>query len=301
MNNSSPTRCGFVALIGAPNAGKSTLLNALVGSKISIVTPKAQTTRSRITGICLHQQAQLVLVDVPGVFAASKRFEKAMVDCAWSSAAEADLVLFLHDAKRMPDAETEAALARLAAIRKPLYLALNKIDTLADKARLLALVEWFQARAKFAEIFMISALKRDGLEALLTRLSAVLPAGPWLFPEDAMTDIPARFLAAELTREQCFLRLREELPYTLAVETESYTERKDGSVEIRQIIVVQNERQKMIVIGEKGTQLKTIGTAARKEIARALGQPCHLFLFVKVREDWKEQPAMYAALGLKHA
>jgi len=301
MTDPSPTRCGFIALIGAPNAGKSTLLNALVGSKISIVTPKAQTTRSRITGICLHGAAQLVLVDVPGVFIANKRFEKAMVDCAWSSAAEADAVLFLYDAKRRPDAETEAALARLVGLHKPVFLALNKVDLLADKAHLLALVAWFQARANFADIFMISALKRDGLQALLDRLSTVLPQSPWLFPEDAMTDIPLRFLAAELTREQCVLRLREELPYTLVVETESYNDRADGSVEIRQVIVVQNERQKMIVIGEGGAQLKTIGTAARKEIARVIGQPCHLFLFVKVRENWKDQPAFYAMLGLKHA
>jgi GTP-binding protein Era len=300
MTSSEPTRCGFVALIGAPNAGKSTLLNALVGSKISIVTPKAQTTRSRITGICLHGQSQLVLVDVPGVFAAQKRFEKAMVDCAWSSASEADAVLFLYDVKRTPDAETEAALERLKSIHKPLYFALNKVDVLADKAKLLALVAWFQARATFTDVFMISALKRDGLEALLDTVSQALPLSPFLFPEDTMTDIPMRFLAAELTREQCFLRLREEIPYTLAVETESYDERADGSVEIRQIIVVQNERQKIIVIGNGGAQLKAIGMAARQEIARVLGYPCHLFLFVKVREDWKEQPAMYAMLGLKH-
>ncbi|MCE3006417.1 MAG: GTPase Era [Rickettsiales bacterium] len=294
------TRCGFVALIGAPNAGKSTLLNALVGSKISIVTPKAQTTRSRITGICMHQQSQLVLVDVPGIFAAQKRFEKAMVDCAWSSASEADAVLFLYDVKRKPDAETEAALERLKSIHKPLYLALNKVDVLADKAKLLALVAWFQARATFADVFMISALKRDGLTVLLDKVSAALPQSPFLFPEDTMTEIPMRFLAAELTREQCFLRLSEEIPYTLAVETESYDERADGSIEIRQIIVVQNERQKIIVIGNGGAQLKAIGMAARQEIARVFGHPCHLFLFVKVREDWKEQPAMYAMLGLKH-
>lgn len=293
-------RCGFVALIGAPNAGKSTLLNTLVGSKISIVTPKAQTTRSRITGVCIYKDTQLVLVDVPGVFHAKQKFEKAMVERAWGSAGEADAVLFMHDVKRDPNDETEAVIEKVKAAGKTLYLALNKIDTLDDKARLLKLTAWFQERATFKEIFMISALKRDGVDAILNTLSAAMPEGPWLFPEDEITDIPVRFMAAEFTREQCFMRLREELPYTLSVETEEYKERDDGSVEIRQIIIVQNERQKMIVLGKGGEQIKEIGSAARKQITSALEQKVHLFLFVKVREDWKDNPETYRMLGLSH-
>lgn len=292
------TQCGFVALIGAPNAGKSTLLNTLVGAKISIVTPKAQTTRSRITGVCIHGGAQLVLVDVPGVFKAKQKFEKAMVDRAWGSAGEADAVLYLHDVKRTPDEETEFALERIKASGKPLYLALNKVDVLENKEKLFELSDWFGERAPFKVIFMISALKRDGVNAILDTLSAAMPEGPWLFPEDELTDIPVRFMAAEFTREQCFLRLREELPYTLSVETEEYKEREDGSVEIRQVIVVQNERQKMIVLGKGGAQIKDIGERARKAISRELDQKVHLFLFVKVREDWKDKPEVYHMLGL---
>ncbi|MFZ4125884.1 MAG: GTPase Era [Rickettsiales bacterium] len=294
------TRCGFVALIGAPNAGKSTLLNTLVGTKISIVTPKAQTTRSRITGVCIHNNAQLVLVDVPGVFRAKQRLEKAMVERAWGSAGEADIVLFMHDVKRTPDDETEQMLEQVKGSGKPLYLVLNKVDILEDKAKLLELGTWFKERAPFKDIFMISALKKDGIIDVLEVMAKEVPAGPWLFPEDELTDIPVRFMAAEFTREQCFLRLREELPYTLFVETEEYKERADGSVEIRQIIVVQNERQKMIVLGKGGAQIKEIGAAARQQISRALEQKVHLFLFVKVREDWKDNPEVYRMLGLNH-
>lgn len=294
------TRCGFIALIGAPNAGKSTLMNTLVGAKISIVTPKAQTTRSRITGVCIHNDTQLILVDVPGVFHAKQKFEKAMVERAWGSAGEADAILFLHDVKRTPDDETETAMEKIKASGKPLYLALNKVDVLEDKAKLLELSVWFQERAPFKEIFMISALKKDGIIDILEMLSRQMPQGPWLFPEDELTDIPVRFMAAEFTREQCFLRLREELPYTLSVETEEYKERADGSVEIRQIIIVQNERQKMIVLGKGGAQIKDIGERARKAISRALDQNVHLFLFVKVREDWKDNPETYRMLGLQH-
>jgi len=294
------TRCGFIALIGAPNAGKSTLLNTLVGSKIAIVTPKAQTTRSRITGVCMHNNAQLILVDVPGVFNAKQKFEKAMVERAWGSAGESDVVLFMFDVKRAPDAETEQMVDQVKNSGKPLYLVLNKIDILEDKKKLLELGAWFKERAPFKDIFMISALKKDGIIDILETMAKELPEGPWLFPEDELTDIPVRFLAAELTREQCFLRLREELPYTLSVETEEYKERDDGSVEIRQIIVVQNERQKMIVLGKGGAQLKEIGTAARSQISYALEQKCHLFLFVKVRENWKDNPEVYRMLGLNH-
>lgn len=292
------TRCGFIALIGAPNAGKSTLMNRMIGAKVSIVTPKAQTTRSRVTGVVTEGEAQLVFIDVPGVFKAKQRFEKAMVQCAWAGADEADVTLFMFDSRRMPSEETEEALARLSGRKRPLYLVLNKVDTLSDKKALLPLIAWFQERATFSEIFMLSALKGDGVPELRDKLAEVMPAGPWLYPEDQLTDLPKRLLAAEITREKCFLLLQQELPYSLMVETESYEERKDGSVKINQVIIVQNERQKMIVLGAKGAMLKSIGERSRKEIERSFGEKCHLFLFVKVREDWKDKPEHYATLGL---
>ena len=296
---SSPTHCGTVALIGAPNAGKSTLLNRLVGAKISIVTPKAQTTRSRVTGVALNGVTQLVFLDVPGVFEAEQPFERAMVSAAWGSAAEADAVLFLFDARKKPTDETEAALQRIAQLKKPIFLALNKIDGVTgSKLKLLELAQWFTERAPWKEVFMISALTGDGTLELRDGLSAVMPQSPWFYPEDALTTVPMRLLASELTREQCFLKLQEELPYTLTVETERYEE-KDGVSEIHQVIIVQNERQKMIVIGKGGAMLKDIGSAARREISKAAGSPCRVFLFVKVREDWKDKPEAYNYLGLE--
>jgi len=295
----SPTSCGYIALIGAPNAGKSTLLNALVGQKISIVTPKAQTTRNRITGVVLEGESQLIFIDVPGVFQTSKRFEGAMVETAYHAAAEADVLVFMHDAVRAPSDETTIVIERLKHIGKPMILALNKIDMVKDKKILLDRVAAFQALAPWDWVFMISARKHDGLADLRQHIASKMPAGPWLFPEDHITDVPMRMLAAELTREQCFMLLREELPYTLHVETETYEEQNDGSVKLNQVIVVQNERQKMIVIGKGGAQLKKIGTQAREQISRAFGVEAHVMLFVKVREDWKENPETYRTLGLQ--
>lgn len=293
------THCGTIALIGAPNAGKSTLTNRLVGSKISIVTPKAQTTRSRITGVALEGSAQLVLLDVPGVFVADQTFEKAMVSAAWGSAREADVILFLFDARKEPREETEAAVQRLAQMDKPIYLALNKVDDVKAKHTLLERVEWFTSRANWKEVFMLSALTGDGVKELKQTLAASLPESPWLYPEDQLTNLPMRVIASELTREQLFLQLQQELPYTLTVETEKYETAADGVAEIHQTIIVQNERQKMIVIGKKGAMLKTVGMRARTEIRRVSGQPCRLNLFVKVRADWKDKPDAYNYLGLE--
>lgn len=293
------TRCGTIALIGAPNAGKSTLLNRLVGSKIAIVTPKAQTTRSRVTGVCLAGDTQMIFLDVPGVFDAKQSFERAMVSAAWSGANEADAIAFLYDSYKEPTAETEQALRRISNLGKPLFLALNKIDALKDKGLLLKRVEWFSAQVKWNDIFMTSSLTGEGVDALKTALAKELPEGAWRYPEDAMTDVPMRVIASELTREQCFLRLQQELPYTLTVETEQYTTRDDGSAEIHQIIIVQNERQKGIVIGKGGQMLKAIGEKARAEIGKVIGAKCHLKLFVKVKEDWKERPEAYQYMGLE--
>lgn len=292
-------RCGQIALIGAPNAGKSTLMNRLIGSKVSIVTPKAQTTRTRVTGVMMAGDAQLVFLDVPGVFEASARFEQAMVQSAWNAAKSADVVLCLHDARKKPTEETEAVLARLRGLKKPLLLALNKVDAVKDKKALLERAAWFSEQAPWQEIYMISARKGDGVEALRDALAARMPEGPHLYDRDALTDMPMRLIASELTREQCFLKLQQELPYTLTVENEKYDTRKDGSVEIHQNIIVQNERQKTILIGAKGAMLKEIGARARAEIGKLLGAKCHLYLFVKVRADWKEKPEAYRYLGLE--
>jgi len=293
------TTCGTIALIGAPNAGKSTLLNRLVGTKISIVTPKAQTTRNRVTGVALNGSSQLVFLDVPGVFNAEQGFERAMVKSAWAGAAEADIILFMFDARKFPTAETEQGVQRIAQLGKPIYLALNKVDDVKAKHTLLELATWFTDRAPWAQVFMLSALTGDGVKEMKDELSAALPKGPWHFPEDALTDMPMRMIASELTREQLFLQLQEELPYTLTVETETYSIAEDGVAEIHQNIIVQNERQKMIVIGKGGSMLKTVGSRARVEIRRVSGAPCRLNLFVKVRADWKEKPDAYQYLGLE--
>lgn len=292
------THCGTIALIGAPNAGKSTLLNRLVGTKISIVTPKAQTTRNRVTGVALSGSTQLVFLDVPGVFNADQGFERAMVKSAWAGAAEADLILFMFDARKCPSEETEQAVIRIAQLGKPIYLALNKVDDVKAKHTLLELAQWFTDRAGWKQVFMLSALTGDGVKEMKETLAAALPESPWHFPEDALTDLPMRMIASELTREQLFLQLQEELPYTLTVETEKYITAEDGVQEIHQTIIVQNERQKMIVIGKGGAMLKTVGQRARKEIRRVSGAPCRLNLFVKVRADWKEKPDAYQYLGL---
>ncbi len=299
MNTTQNSRCGFVALLGAPNAGKSTLLNAVVGQKIAIVTPKAQTTRSRMLGIALHGDAQLIFIDVPGIFKAKRNFEKAMVETAWSAVAEADVVLWMHDCLKKPWEETEEMITRLAASKKPVALVLNKVDALENKQELFTLVEWFAERLKPVQNFMISARYNDGVQDVLNYAASHMQAGPWLYPEDQLTDAPSRFIAAELTREQCFMKLREELPYALHVETEKYDVKPDGSVAIHQIIVVENERQKMMVLGKGGQMLKAIGSKARESISRELGCTAHVFLFVKVREDWKSDANVRNELGLK--
>lgn len=294
----STSRCGMIALIGAPNAGKSTLMNRMVGAKISIVTPKAQTTRTRVTGVAMEGDAQLVFLDVPGVFDAKQSFEQAMVQAAWNSAKSADIVLFMHDARKKPTEETDSVLARLSNFKKPMLLVLNKVDAVADKKVLLERVAWFQDKLAWHQILMISAFKGDGVSDLRVTLAGLMPEGPYLFDTEALTDMPMRMVASELTREQCFLKLQEELPYTLTVENEKYETRADGSVEIHQNIIVQNERQKTILIGKGGQMLKDIGQRARQQISKLTGTTCHLYLFVKVRADWKEKPEAYQYLGL---
>lgn len=292
------TKCGLIAMIGAPNAGKSTLLNRMVGTKISIVTPKAQTTRTRVTGVTMEGDVQLVFLDVPGVFDAKQAFEKSMVSAAWNNARSADVILFMHDARKNPNEETEAVVARIRDLKKPTIIAVNKVDAVADKKQLLERVQWFNERLAWNHIMLISARKGDGVQDLRGALAEMMPAGPYLYDEDALTDMPMRLVASELTREQCFLKLQEELPYTLTVENEKYETRKDGSVEIHQNIIVQNERQKTILIGKQGQMLKAIGERARAEIGKLIGAKCHLYLFVKVRADWKEKPEAYRYLGL---
>ena len=294
-----PTRCGFIALIGAPNAGKSTLTNALTGSKVAIVTPKVQTTRALVRGIALAGKAQLIFVDTPGIFAPKRRLDRAMVTTAWSGAHDADLVAVLIDANEGLDGEADAILGRLGEVKQPKVLVLNKIDV-AAKPRLLTLAQAANARAAFAATFMVSALTGNGVADLRGWLAAHVPAGPWHYPEDEISDAPERHLAAEITREKLFLRLHQELPYQSTVETETWTERKDGSVRIEQTIYVERESQRKIVLGKDGRSIRAIGSAARRELAEILEKPVHLFLFVKVREHWGDDPERYRAMGLEY-
>ncbi|HEX5846459.1 MAG TPA: GTPase Era [Rhodoplanes sp.] len=291
------TRCGFVAVIGAPNVGKSTLVNALVGGKVTIVSPKVQTTRSLVRGIALEGRAQLIFVDTPGLFAPRRRLERAMVTTAWSGAKDADIAVLVVDARRGLDAETGAILDRLAGLAAPKALALNKIDLVA-KPVLLDIARAANDRAAFVATFMISALNGDGVADLKAWLAGEVPAGPWLYAEDQMSDAPMRSLAAEITREKLFLRLRQELPYRSTVETDSWKEQPDGSVRIEQTIYVERESQRKIVLGKGGHSIKAIGSDARKEIAALIGQPVHLFLFVKIREGWADDPERYREMGL---
>jgi GTP-binding protein Era len=299
------TRAGFVAIVGAPNAGKSTLVNALVGSKVSIVSPKVQTTRMRVIGIAMTDledgsRAQLVLVDTPGIFrVAKRRLERAMVAAAWRGADDADVVALVVDAERGIGMETAAIIERLKEQRAPRYLILNKID-LVPRETLLALTAELNARLPFERTFMVSALKQDGVKDVLARLSAVLPAGPFLYPEDQAADLPLRLLAAEVTREQVFLQLHQELPYEAAVETEKWEDRKDGSTRIEQTIHVQREGQRAIVLGKGGAKIKQIGARARHELTEMLERPVHLFLHVKVSERWADDPAHYKSIGLDY-
>jgi GTP-binding protein Era len=293
------TRCGYVALIGAPNAGKSTLLNRLVGQRLAIVTPKAQTTRTRLLGIAIVGPAQLILVDTPGIFAPRRRLDRAMVAAAWAGMADADAVVLLVDATRAEDPDTRQIIDRLTESGRRAILALNKID-LVRRDSLLAVADTLFRAGCFERIFMISGLNGDGVEDLKQHLAAVVPPGPWLFPEDQLSDAPERWLAAEVTREQVFLQLHDELPYAASVETEGWEERRDGSVKIDQVIYVRRPGQRAIVLGDKGSRIKTIGARARAELERLMERRVHLFLFVKVRDNWIEDPERYAALRLDY-
>ena len=292
------TACGFVALIGAPNSGKSTLINRLVGTKVSIVSRKAQTTRSTVRGIALEGAAQIVFVDTPGIFAPKRRLDRAMVAAAWSSTGDADVAALLVDVRKGIDAEVEAILGRLPQIAAKKILVLNKIDTV-EPPRLLELAARLNHALPFAQTFMISALRGHGVAKFKQELAALMPTGPWLYPEDQIADMPLRLLAAEITREKIFDRLHDELPYSSTVETESWQDMPDGSARIEQTIYVLREGHKKIVIGEGGRAIKAIGTAARKEIGEAAGQKVHLFLFVKVRENWADDPERYREMGLE--
>ena len=304
MSGEEKSRCGFVAVIGAPNAGKSTLVNTLVGSKISIVTPKVQTTRMRVRGVAMFGNAQVVFIDTPGIFRPRRLLDRAMVRAAWTGAGEADSVIFLVDAPATARQHT-GALADARSVtddlrragRRSAALVLNKVDAIVHE-RLLPLVEQLNDAQVFERVFMVSALKGDGLPELKSWCAGHVPAGPWLYPPDQAADMPSRLLAAEITREKLFLRLHEELPYATTVETESWTERKDGSVRIEQSIYVERESQKPIVLGERGRMIKSIGATARGELERLLERRVHLFLFVKVREHWSEERERLAAIGL---
>jgi GTP-binding protein Era len=291
-------RCAFVALIGAPNAGKSTLTNALVGTKVSIVTPKVQTTRALIRGIVIVDKTQLIFVDTPGIFRPKRRLDRAMVTTAWGGAHDADTVGFLLDVKQGMDEDSEAIVSRLKDVRAPTALILNKVD-IVDKPRLLEFSAELNARVPFAATFMISALSGSGVEDLRRWFAEHAPAGPWLYPEDQLSDAPQRHLAAEITREKLYLRLHQELPYQSTVETEEWQEKPDGSVRLAQTIYVERESQRKIVLGKGGHTIKTIGAESRKELATLLERPVHLFLFVKVRESWGEDPERYREMGLE--
>jgi GTP-binding protein Era len=292
------TRCGFVALIGAPNVGKSTLVNALVGSKVTIVSRKVQTTRALIRGIVIDNNAQIILVDTPGIFLPKRRLDRAMVSTAWSGAHDADLVCVLLDAREGLDEEADAILTKVASVHHDKILVLNKID-LVPREKLLALTKAANERLNFASTFMVSALSGDGVDDLRHTLAEMVPPGPFHYPEDQMSDAPMRHLAAEITREKIFRQLHQELPYQSTVETDSWTERKDKSIRIEQTIFVERESQRKIVLGKGGATIKSIGAESRKEIADIVGVPVHLFLFVKVRENWGDDPNRYREMGLE--
>jgi GTPase len=294
----APRHCGLVAIVGPPNVGKSTLVNKLVGSKVSIVSPKVQTTRTRVMGIAMVGPAQVVFVDTPGIFAPKRRLERAMVAAAWAGAEDADLVVLLVDAARGVDEDTRRILDGLKSAGRRAVLALNKVD-LVEPQRLLPLTDALRREGMFDAVFMVSALSGDGVDDLRRHLAAALPQGPWLYPEDQLTDLPQRLIAAEVTREQVFLQLHQELPYATLVETEGWEEREDGSVKISQVIHIQRPGQKAIVLGKGGRQIKDIGARARSELERMLGRRVHLFLFVRVSEDWTEDRERYKAMGLE--
>ena len=297
MNETLQTKSGFVALIGAPNAGKSTLVNQLVGTKVSIVTHKVQTTRALIRGIVVHDNAQIVLVDTPGIFSPRRRLDRAMVSTAWNGAKDADIVMVIIDAQAGINEEVEAILEALPKINQEKILVLNKVDVIA-RPTLLELTAKLNEQAHFTRTFMVSALNGSGCRDLLEYICKELPNGPWYYPEDEISDMPMRQLAAEITREKLYLRLHNELPYASTVETETWEERPDGSVKINQVIYVERDGQKKIVLGAKGETIKAIGQAARKELMEILEQNVHLFLFVKVRDNWGNDPERYREMGL---
>jgi len=294
----SDTRAGFIALIGAPNAGKSTLINQLVGTKVSIVTHKVQTTRTIVRGVAMHGTAQLVFIDTPGIFKPKRRLDRAMVDTAWGGARDADLIALLVDARKGLTEEVENILKRLSGQQAPKVLILNKTDV-AKREKLLQLAQKINEFARFEETFMVSALTGDGTQSILDYFAGKIPDGPWLFPEDQPSDLPLRILAAEITREKLFERLHEELPYISTVETERWESRKDGSARIEQTIYVERDSQKSIVLGKRGQTIKAISQAAREELSEIIEAPVHLFLFVKVRENWGDDPERYREMGLE--
>lgn len=295
--NETPRKCGLVAVIGAPNAGKSTLVNTLVGQKVAITSSKAQTTRARLLGIALHGETQIILADTPGIFAPKRRLDRAMVAAAWEGAHEADAILLVVDSVKQRRHELGPLLDTLKGRPERKLLVLNKVDA-SKKEPLLVLAQELTDAAKFDEVFYISALTGDGVPELKSRLAELMPEGPWHYPEDQVSDASERLLACEITREQLYRQLHDELPYDSAVRPESYTHRKDGSVEIRQQIVIARDSQKAIVLGKRGTRIKAIGEAAREELAELLGQKVHLFLHVKVEEDWSDARDLYEDIGL---
>src|SRR5690606_9024867 len=292
-------RCGFIAVIGAPNAGKSTLVNALVGAKVTIVSRKVQTTRIPVRGIVVEGTSQLVFLDTPGIFRPRRRLDRAMVEAAWAGALDADIVVLLVDSLKGITEDVERILDRLGEARGLKVLVLNKVDRLADKSKLLTLTDELTKRVEFERVFMVSALTGSGLKDLKSYLVEVAPPGPWHYPPDELSDLTDRKLAAEITREKIYERLHEELPYSITVETTDWKTKRDGSVRIDQTIYVERESQRKIVLGKGGATIKQISMEARKELAELLGHPVHLFLYVKVREDWAEDPERYREMGLE--
>jgi GTP-binding protein Era len=291
-------RCGFIAIIGAPNAGKSTLVNLLVGAKVTIVSRKVQTTRVPVRGIAIEGASQLVFIDTPGIFRPRRRLDRAMVEAAWGRAGDADVIAVLVDAAKGLDEDVDRILEKSAGLGRARILVLNKVDRVPDKERLLELIGAITSKASFERVFLISALNGSGVDDLRRYLADSVPEGPWHYPEDDITDLPMRLLAAEITRERIFDRLHEELPYAATVETTSWQERKDGSVRIEQTIFVERESQRAIVLGKAGQTVKLISMESRKEMTEILERPVHLFVFVKVREGWGNDPERYREMGL---
>jgi len=291
-------RCGHIAVIGAPNAGKSTLVNALVGQKVAIVSPKAQTTRARLMGVAMHEHTQMVLVDTPGIFAPQRKLDRAMVSAAWDGANDADLIMFIVDGRRGAGPKVTQIAEALSGRSEPKWLILNKVD-IARKDKLLELADKLNAITPFDAIYFVSALDGEGLNELKPIMAAAMPKGDWHFPEDQVSDATDRAMAAEITREQLYHRLHEELPYAATVVTEKYTERENGSVEIHQQILVQRPTQRGIVLGKGGQMIKAIGETSRTELAELLGVPVHLYMHVKVKADWDESAEIYEGIGLE--